>query len=87
MNATMNNDLLTITRGDLVLRLCSNGLRWWMECDDKGTGQTFRHEYRAGSRAGITPAWDRTLADCARGQFTPCDDTLGTWWLIGHVCP
>ena len=80
MEQTMTNDVLTIRRGEAVLRQCSDGLRWWVEVDM--AGDTFRHEYRAGSRAGITPCWDRALAQFARGQFDPRDDTLGTWWLL-----
>lgn len=85
MTGTMN-DVLTITRGALRLRLCSNGLRWWVECDDLATGDTYRHGLRAGSRAGVTPHWDRTLAEVAGGVFTPKDDSNGTWWRIGY-CP
>ena len=74
-------DVLEIIRGEFRLRLCSNGLRWWIECDHQGTGETYRHEHRAGSRAGVMTLWDEQLGSLARGQFDPENENRG-WWCI-----
>ena len=77
------SDVLEIVRGGVRLRLCSNGIRWWLECDELKTGHTYRHEFRAGSRHGVAPVWERELAKLAKGNFDPYyQSTKGCWWKI-----
>jgi len=76
-------DVLEVTRGGQTLRLCSNGLRWWMEADE-ADGSTYRHEYRRGSREAIAPLWDQHLLMLAAGVLVTEDSALGTWWLLAY---